>query len=135
MDNLCNYSSTEEQIICVESLGKVKNAELLFATSQGMLKKVEGQEFDVAKRTIAATKLQEGDKLLSVTVLADTAQLVLRTHQGYFLRFPLEEVPVKKKNAVGVRGIRLSQKDAVEEVYCMAEVEDKVTTYRKKKYI
>lgn len=132
VDNLCNYSSTEEQIICVESLGKVKNAELLFATSQGMLKKVEGQEFDVAKRTIAATKLQEGDKLLSVTVLADTAQLVLRTHQGYFLRFPLEEVPVKKKNAVGVRGIRLSQKDAVEEVYCMAEGEDKVTTYQEK---
>ena len=34
-----------------------------------------------------------------------------------FLRFGLEEIPEKKKNAVGVRGMKLSKGDEVEEVY------------------
>ena len=102
-----------------ESLQKVKFATLLFGTAQGMLKQVDGGEFDVAKRTIAATKLQEGDKVVTVACLGQTQQIVLQTKQGYFLRFALEEVPQKKKGAVGVRGIRLSPGDQVEGVYCL----------------
>ncbi len=60
VDNLCNYDSTQEELILAESLQKVKFATLLFGTAQGMLKQVDGGEFDVAKGTIAATKLQEG---------------------------------------------------------------------------
>ena len=40
---------------------------LLFATKQGMIKRVDGSEFQVAKRTIAATKLQEEDALIHTT--------------------------------------------------------------------
>ena len=81
----------------------------LFATKQGMIKQVEGTEFQVSKRTIAATKLQEGDSLVSVAVITDNKQVVLQTKDGYFLRFPASEVSEKKKGAVGVRGIRLKK--------------------------
>ena len=84
-------------------------AHLLFATAQGMIKKVEGTEFQVAKRTIAATKLQDGDRLIAVKVVNDNQNVVLQTKNGYFLRFPAVEVPVKKNTAVGVRGIRLQR--------------------------
>ena len=129
VDNLCNYDSTQEEIVLVESLQKVKFATLLFGTAQGMLKQVDGSEFDVAKRTIAATKLQEDDRVVSVACLEQTQQIVLQTKQGYFLRFALEEVPQKKKGAVGVRGIRLSPEDQVEGVYCLNAQSDVTAAY------
>ena len=90
---------------------------LLFSTAQGMVKKVSGSEFQVAKRTILATKLQEEDSLVDVRVVNENKHVVLQTKNGYFLRFPATEVPIKKKAAVGVRGIRLQKKDELEKVY------------------
>ena len=92
----------------------------LFATKQGMIKKVKGNEFQVAKRTIAATKLQEDDELISVQVITDDQHVVLQTKDGYFLRFSAQEVE-KKKAAVGVRGIKLRKNDELEQIYLFYE--------------
>ena len=35
----------------------------------------------------------------------------------FFLRFEVEEIPEKKKNAVGVRGMKLSDGDEIEAVF------------------
>ncbi len=121
IDNVSNYSTSEEQIVMVCDAEQMRFANLLFATAQGMIKKVEGTEFQVLKRTIAATKLQEEDSLIAVKVVNDSQNIVLQTKNGYFLRFPAEEVPVKKKAAVGVRGIRLQKKDELENVYLFEE--------------
>ena len=117
IDNLTNYSSAEEQIIMVCDAEQMRFVKLLFATKQGMLKQVDGSEFQVAKRTIAATKLQEDDELLSVQVITDNQCVVLQTKNGYFLKFSAADVPEKKKGAVGVRGIRLQKNDEMEHVY------------------
>jgi DNA gyrase subunit A len=133
IDNLCNYDSTQEMIVYIQSLEKVKASRLLFTTSQGMMKRVDGKEFDVSKRTIAATKLGENDMVLSVACIDDIGQVVLRSKQGCFLRFPVEEVPEKKKGAVGVRGIRLAENDALEEIYYLgAENESDTILYKEK---
>ena len=121
IDNVSNYSSTGEQIVAVFDSEQMRFARLLFATAQGMIKKVDGAEFQVSKRTTAATKLQEGDSLAAVKVISENQNVVLRTRNGYFLRFPAEDVPVKKKAAVGVRGIRLQKKDELEEAYLFEE--------------
>lgn len=121
IDNVSNYSTSEEQIVMVCDSEQMRFANLLFATAQGVVKKVEGTEFQVSKRTIAATKLQEEDSLIAVKVVNDSQNIVLQTKNGYFLRFPAEEVPVKKKAAVGVRGIRLQKKDELENVYLFEE--------------
>lgn len=101
-------NSTKEQAVAVESLQKLKMSILLFTTKKGMLKQMEGSELDVAKRAIAATKLMDDDELISVETLGEYEQIVLQTHQGFFLRFPIGEIPMKKKNAVGVRGIKMA---------------------------
>lgn len=132
VDNLCNYDSAKEQIVAVESLQRMKMSVLIFATRDGMLKQMEGAELDVAKRTIAATKLGEGDCLISVEPLGETEQMVLQTHQGFFLRFPVGEIPMKKKNALGVRGIKLSEGDFVEMIYYLSAGEDQVISYKEK---
>ena len=132
IDNVSNYSTSDEQIIMVCDAEQMRYAYLLFATAQGMIKKVEGTEFQVTKRTIAATKLQDGDSLIAVKVVNDSQHTVLQTRNGYFLRFPAADIPVKKKAAVGVRGIRLQKKDELENVYLFEEGTETKIHYNEK---
>ena len=132
IDNVSNYTSTEEQIITVFDAEQMRFAKLLFATRQGMIKQVEGSEFQVAKRTIAATKLQDDDAVISVQVVNGNQQIVLRTKGGFFLKFAAAEIPQKKKGAVGVRGIKLQKKDELEQVYLFEEGKEAKILYNEK---
>ena len=132
IDNVSNYSSSDEQIVSVYDSEQMRFAMLLFSTAQGMVKKVSGSEFQVAKRTILATKLQEEDSLVDVRVVNENKHVVLQTKNGYFLRFPATEVPIKKKTAVGVRGIRLQKKDELEKVYLFEEGTETKILYNEK---
>ena len=73
IDNVSNYSSSDEQIVSVYDSEQMRFAMLLFSTAQGMVKKVSGSEFQVAKRTILATKLQEEDSLVDVRVVNENS--------------------------------------------------------------
>ena len=117
IDNVSNFNSEKEEIVCITSQTELNLRQVAFVTAQGMMKLVDGGEFDVSKRTVAATKLGEGDSVVSVMPLLEKRDIVLQTKEGYFLKFAMEEVPEKKKAAVGVRGIKLGAKDAVENVY------------------
>jgi DNA gyrase subunit A len=117
MDNLGNYDSSGENMLFVCSLNSIRESRLLFATKTGMLKLVAGSEFDVSKKTVAATKLADGDSLLNVCVADNFNQIVLQTENGYFIRFPMMNIPEMKKTAIGVRGINLSASDSVTGAY------------------
>ncbi len=132
IDNVSNYSTSEEQIVMVCDAEQMRFATLLFATAQGMVKKVEGAEFQVAKRTTAATKLQEEDALIAVKVVNDIQNIVLQTKTGYFMRFPAADVTIKKKAAIGVRGSRLQKKDELENVYLFEEGTETKVPYGEK---
>lgn len=132
IDNVSNYTSAEERIVMVCDAEQMRFAKLLFTTKLGMIKRVEGTEFQVTKRTIAATKLQEEDEVVSVQVINENQQVVLQTKEGFFLRFPAEEVPEKKKGAIGVRGIRLKKTDEVEHAYLFEEGTECKVTYKEK---
>ena len=132
IDNISNYDTASEQIVMVCDAEQMRFSWLLFATAKGMIKKVEGTEFQVTKRTIAATKLQDEDRLIEVKVVNDNQNAVLQTANGYFLRFPASEIPVKKKGALGVRGIRLQKKDELEHVYLFEEGTETKISYNDK---
>lgn len=117
IDNLCNYNSSEESFVAVLPLAQVVDACLTFVTAQGNSKRVEGREFGVSKRTIAATKLADHDRVVAVRAAGEDAQLVFQTKNGFLLRIAQSEIPMKKKTALGVRGIRLSPGDEVEAAY------------------
>ncbi|XCP83958.1 DNA topoisomerase (ATP-hydrolyzing) [Roseburia hominis] len=121
IDNVSNYDSTKEEIIFICDERQLYFAKFLFVTRQGMIKKVEGSEFQVSKRTIAATKLQPEDAVVSIQIITDNQQVVLATENEYLLRFSAEEVSEKKKGAVGVRGMKLQKKDAVETAFLFEE--------------
>ncbi len=135
IDNFSNYSSTEERLAGIGSMETLKTAKLLFATRDSMLKVVDGSEFETSKRTVAATKLGEGDKVLLAEPIEGSEQLVLQSREGCFLRFPVSEVPEKKKTAIGVRGMRLSENDKVDNVYLYQTGQERTITYRDKELV
>ncbi|MCM1305546.1 MAG: DNA topoisomerase 4 subunit A [Lachnospiraceae bacterium] len=132
IDNVSNFNSEKEEIVYIASQTDLNLRQLVFVTAQSMLKIVDGGEFDVAKRTVAATKLVEGDSVVSVTTLSEQRNIILQTKEGYFLRFLIEEIPEKKKGAVGVRGMKLSAKDAVEAVYYTKVIDNEEIVYKEK---
>ncbi|MBP5198852.1 MAG: DNA topoisomerase 4 subunit A, partial [Lachnospiraceae bacterium] len=117
IDNVSNYSSAEEDIVCVSSQSELNLKQLMFVTAQANMKIVDGGEFEVSKKTVAATKLLDGDKVISVMPLYDQKHMVLQSKDGFFLKFSVEEIPEKKKTAVGVRGMKLNSGDTLEAVY------------------
>lgn len=194
IDNVGNYNSAEENIVYIVPSADIRDRKLLFTTQNGMMKLVDASEFDVTKKTVAATKLADDDKLIGITLtdamekaaaqslseditpsvmlsggsfddIADGGLsggfddgfgdgfdmeftfdndmqlqfvetsgeeqtqdedgiftneiVVLQTAKGMFLRFPLREIPEKKKGAVGVRGIKLEKDDYVTNVYVL----------------
>ena len=122
LDNIGNYDSRNEQILLIVPDRTLKEASLLFVTASSMIKLVDGAEFIVQKKTVASTKLAEGDILAAVRLVAAkegsiNAQIIMQSEEGYFLRFPLEEVTRKKKGAIGIRGMKLQEDDHIKHVY------------------
>lgn len=132
IDNISNYSGEKERVVAAVSQTSLNLYRMLFVTGQAMLKIVDGGEFDVAKRTVAATKLSEGDEVVSVMPLLGQQQIVLQTKEGYFLKFDIEEIPEKKKTAVGVRGMKLGAKDQVDQAYYLTSGVPSVISYHDK---
>ncbi len=132
IDNVSNYDSAKEDIIFVASQSDLNLYRILFVTKQAMMKVVDGGEFDVAKRTVAATKLNEEDELKFAALFIEQRSIVLQSHEGYFLRFPIEEIPEKKKGAVGVRGMKLGAKDFIEAVYDIGGTREQSIDYKGK---
>ena len=132
VDNISNYSSSTEQIVNIASQSELNLYRLLFVTRQGMCKIVSGGEFDVTKRTVAATKLGEDDELLDIEVVTEHQHMILQSKNGYFLRFDTDEISELKKTAVGVRGMRLGADDFIEKVYYYQPDSDGTILYKDK---
>ena len=132
IDNVTNYDSTKEEIIYLCDERQLYFGKFLFVTKQGMIKVVDGSEFQAGKRTIVASKLQEGDKIAAIRILTPNQNIVFMTEREYLLRISAEDVPEKKKGAVGVRGMKLQKDDLIEEVWLFEEgTEQKVMFHEK----
>ena len=132
IDNLCKFDGTKEQTVFVTNASSLQGKLFLFATRDAMLKRVPGEEFETNNRMVAATKLQEGDSLVSVQPADEASEVVLQTDNGVFLRFAMDEISVQKKNARGVRGIKLGRGEALEQVYLLGANTESVITYKEK---
>ncbi len=132
IDNISNYSTERDTIVYVTSQTFLNLYRVIFVTKTSMIKVVSGGEFDVMKRTVAATKLAEDDEVVSVVALTDQRNIVLQSREGYFLRFPIEDIPEKKKAAIGVRGMKMGAKDSIEAVYYTKNAVEQSIEYKGK---
>lgn len=132
IDNISNYDSSQENIVYLMNLQALLEKRVVFGTKNGMFKLVNGSEFDVAKRTTAATKLAEGDSLLTVQAIEGDESIILRSTKDYFLRLDTGEIPEKKKGAIGVRGMKTGTDETMEEIYILAPEEEKTVLVKEK---
>ena len=126
VDNLSNFNSSKEQICCLIAEEQLPDTTFLFVTSDCLLKLVEGNEYVAGKRTIVAAKLNDHQQLLVVQSIQSNDSLILETKKGYYLRFPVNEIPQKKKTALGVRGMKLGTGDCLMEAHLLKEGEELV---------
>ena len=90
---------------------------LFFATRGGTVAKMALDEFSRPRQTgINAINLRDGDELVDVKATDGNQELILTTRFGQSLRFHEEAVRPVRRNAMGVRGIRLRHGDALQAV-------------------
>lgn len=119
IDNISKYNANDEEIVYVNVKSALAGKTLLFATKDAMVKLVETSEFETANKVVVATKLNDGDKVINITMMGYETDIVFRTHEGYFLRCSLSDIPLQKKNSKGVVGIKLGKTDELDDVYLL----------------
>ena len=115
MGNLIGLQAGET----VRTMLAVRNLEeegkyVFFATRNGTVKKTELKEFcHVRSIGIIAINIEAGDELVAAT-LTDGQQIVfLASHEGQAVRFEEGDVRSMGRNATGVRGMNLAEKDYI----------------------
>ena len=134
VDNLSAYTSTDENILFIDSINNIRQSGIVFVTSSGYVKIVEGCEFDVSRRTILAAKLEnEDDRILLVGLSEMYDSIVTYSVHGHFLKFSLADIPVKKKTALGVKTMKLLDDEKLEGAYLIANGIEREIEYKGKK--
>ena len=87
---------------------------VFFATRNGTVKKTALKDFShVMSRGIIAINIEKGDELVAAS-LTDGQQIVfLASHEGQAIRFEEDAVRAMGRNATGVRGMNLKEKDYI----------------------
>ena len=125
IDNLSGFDSSKTRSVGMFSLSETEGRNLLFCTRKGFVKFVPASEFDVQRRTTAATKLQEGDEIVRVLPYDGEETIAIVTENGYALRFRADKTSTMKKTSVGVGGISLTKGDSVADVFLIGKDEKK----------
>ncbi|MFI3201337.1 MAG: DNA topoisomerase (ATP-hydrolyzing) subunit A [Eubacteriales bacterium] len=132
IDNVSNFDSAKETIIYVTSQQYMNLSQLVFATKFGMMKLVNGFEFEVSKKMVTSTKLREDDEVIAVLEKGLHHVVVLQSKEGYFLRFSLDEVQEQKKSAQGTKSMKLADDDFIEACYLFESASEGVIHYKEK---
>lgn len=119
IQTLCKVE--KEDILLYLSFETLFESLLLFATKNGLVKKVSGTEYETIRSMIASTKLEDGDSLVSVIPLnehdaLEGRKVIMITEKGLSLGYSLEEVNELKKASKGVKGITLEKNDFLQYV-------------------
>jgi DNA gyrase subunit A len=99
--------------------------ELMFATRGGNVRRNSLADFESINRNgKIAMKLDEGDRIVRVSICSADDNVLLTTAAGRCIRFPVDDVRVfKGRDSTGVRGIRLDEGDEVISMAILRHVE------------
>ena len=104
-----------------------ENKYLLFTTKQGIVKRTNVNLFKNIRTTgIIAINLNDSDELLSVLVTNGQKDIILAASNGKAIRFSESDMRDISRNAIGVRGIKLSDGEEVVGVGLIESENDKV---------
>ncbi|MGN8381595.1 DNA topoisomerase (ATP-hydrolyzing) subunit A [Helicobacter pylori] len=114
--NLISLAPDEKIMATLSTKDFSDERSLAFFTKNGVVKRTNLSEFggNRSYSGIRAIVLDEGDELVGAKVVDKNAKhLLIASHLGIFIKFPLEDVREIGRNARGVRGIKLNENDFV----------------------
>ncbi|MFP6339030.1 DNA topoisomerase (ATP-hydrolyzing) subunit A [Helicobacter pylori] len=113
--NLISLAPDEKIMATLSTKDFSDERSLAFFTKNGVVKRTNLSEFGSNRSCgVRAIVLDEGDELVSAKVVDKNAKhLLIASHLGIFIKFPLENVREIGRNARGVIGIRLNENDFV----------------------
>ncbi|GHQ28971.1 DNA gyrase subunit A [Helicobacter pylori] len=114
--NLISLAPDEKIMATLNTKDFSDERSLAFFTKNGVVKRTNLSEFGSNRSYsgIRAIVLDEGDELVSAKVVDKNAKhLLIASHLGIFIKFPLEDVREMGRNARGVIGIKLNENDFV----------------------
>lgn len=86
---------------------------VLLATKSGLIKRMKLSSLKVNRysKTLMATKLREGDEVVSVDVISgENVEVVVATHDGYMNRYDAKEISIIEPSSFGVKSIELKSR-------------------------
>ncbi len=104
------------------------NKLLIFTTRRGIVKRSRTEEFLSVRNGIRAINLDRGDSLVGVGLSDGKREIILATKYGLAVRFKEQNVRVMGRNARGVIGIRLRQKNNVSDEVVDMIIADRTRT-------
>ncbi|MGN8427101.1 DNA topoisomerase (ATP-hydrolyzing) subunit A [Helicobacter pylori] len=114
--NLISLDPDEKIMATLSTKDFSDERSLAFFTKNGVVKRTNLSEFggNRSYSGIRAIVLDEGDELVGAKVVDNNAKhLLIASHLGIFIKFPLEDVREIGRTTRGVRGIKLNENDFV----------------------
>jgi DNA gyrase subunit A len=115
--NLIQLGENEIVTAMLAAKEKFKGEYLIMATKKGTIKKTAVEEYkNVRKSGLIAIKLRDGDSLEWVREVSKENEVILVTRTGKAIRFNEKDARDMGRASMGVRGIKLKDKDFVVEM-------------------
>ncbi|WP_120883899.1 DNA topoisomerase (ATP-hydrolyzing) subunit A [Helicobacter pylori] len=114
--NLISLAPDEKIMATLSTKDFSDERSLAFFTKNGVVKRTNLSKFggNRSYSGIRAIVLDEGDELVGAKVVDNNAKhLLIASHLGIFIKFPLEDVREIGRTTRGVRGIKLNENDFV----------------------
>ena len=112
--NLLELEPGEKINAFIRLNGDEKDAYLVMATKNGMIKKTPLEQYENVRRGgIQAITLREGDELIETRLSDGAEDIILVTRNGMSIRFHEKNVRPMGRTSMGVIGIRLDEGDEV----------------------
>lgn len=92
---------------------KYDDKELIFFTTDGMVKRSKFEEYDIAKAYFQAVKLKDGEEVVDVQEYQEKGSILFVSKQSMVLNFEKTDIPVQGRVSGGVKGMNLDQGDSV----------------------
>ncbi len=108
ISNIIKVSSDDNVISCIPVTDFESKQYITLFSRDGMVKRTLLSDYKVTRynKPISSMKLKGDDKVVSVSAKVGT-EVFITTHQGYGLRYNIDEIPVIGTKGSGVKAIKL----------------------------
>jgi len=109
------HMASDDKIAAILTVREFKEGQfIVLATKKGLVKKTDIMEYSNPRPSgIVATKIEDGDAVVSVRLTHGKEDVFITTKEGQSIRFKEEEVRGTGRATYGVWGITLDKKDEV----------------------